>query len=91
VPRASRVPSSAVSAGQSPAAAGGGAIAASRSRRIAAGQPIEHPAGGRRADAGQQLQHAEPGDAVARVLRPAQHRQHVLDVRRLEELQAADT
>ena len=32
----------------------------------------------------------KPASAVARVLRPAQQRQHVLDVRRLEELQAAE-
>ncbi len=43
----------------------------------------------RRAHAGQQLQHAERGQRVARVVGPAQHRQQVLDVRRLEELEAA--
>ena len=41
-------------------------------------------------DAGQQLRHAEAGDTVARVLRPAQHGEHVLDVRGLEELQPAE-
>ena len=46
--------------------------------------------GRRRADAGQQLQHAEAGDAVARVFGEAQHRQHVLDMGGVEELQAAE-
>jgi hypothetical protein len=38
------------------------------------------------ADTWQQLQHAEAGDGVSRVLDPAQHAQHVLDMRRLKEL-----
>ena len=42
-----------------------------------------------RTDAGQQLQHSKARHRVARVVGPAQHRHHVLDVRRLEELQAA--
>jgi hypothetical protein len=37
----------------------------------------------------EQLQCPERGDAVARVLRPAQNRQHVLDMGRLEEFEAA--
>ena len=41
---------------------------------------VEDALRGRRADARQQLQHAEAGDAVARVLGEAQHRQHVLDM-----------
>ena len=42
-----------------------------------------------RAHAGQKLQHAKGRHRVARVVRPAQHRQHVLHVRGLEELEAA--
>jgi hypothetical protein len=38
---------------------------------------------------GSKLQHAEPGQRVARVVRPAQHGEQVLHVRGLEELQAA--
>ena len=41
-------------------------------------------------DAGQQLHDAETGDPVARIFRPAQERQHILDVRGFEELQAAE-
>ena len=71
---------------------GGGANAASAQRRIRA---VGHA---RRAAApavagpmpGHQLQHAEAGDAVARVFDQAQHRQHVLDVRGLEEFQPAE-
>ena len=48
------------------------------------------PARRRRADAGQQLEDAKAGDAVARVLRPAQDGEHVLDVGGLEEPQAAE-
>ncbi len=43
----------------------------------------------RRAHARQQLQGAECGHVIARIVGPAQHRQQVLDVRRLEEAQAA--
>ncbi len=43
-----------------------------------------------RADARQQLQHAEAGDAVARILGQAQHGQQVLDVRRIEEFEPAE-
>jgi hypothetical protein len=43
-----------------------------------------------RAGARQQLHHPETGDAVARIFRPAQEGQHVLDVRRLEKFQAAE-
>jgi hypothetical protein len=52
-------------------------------------QPAEGLRRRGRADARQQLQAAERGDAVARVVGPAQHGQQVLDVRRLEELQPA--
>ena len=48
---------------------------------------IERALGG--ADAVQQLQDAEPAHFVARVLQHAQDGQHVLDVRRLQELQSA--
>ena len=43
-----------------------------------------------RAHPGQQLRDAEAGQAVARVLGPAQAGERVLDVRRLEETQAAE-
>jgi len=43
----------------------------------------------RRPDAGQELQRAERGDAVLRIVRPAQHREQVFDVGGLEELEAA--
>ena len=46
-------------------------------------------AGGARTHPGQELQDPERGDLVARVLGPAQEREHVLDVRRLEEAQPA--
>ena len=57
---------------------------------LTAGHAIQDLAGGRRADAVQHLHDAEPGDAVGRVLRPAQHSQHVLDVGRLHELETAE-
>ena len=40
--------------------------------------------------AGQQLNDAETGDAVARVFGKPQHRQHVLDVRGFQKFQAAE-
>ena len=43
----------------------------------------------RRTDAGHEPHGAKAGQPVARVVRPAQQRQHVLDVRGLEELEAA--
>ncbi|MNY13187.1 hypothetical protein D3C86_1463070 [compost metagenome] len=43
-------------------------------------QPPQHARGGFRAHAGQQLQGAEAGHAVARILQPAHHGHHVLDV-----------
>ena len=46
--------------------------------------------GRRRPDAGDELQQAEAGDAVTRVLREAQHREDVLDVRRIEEFQSSE-
>ena len=39
-------------------------------------------------DTWQQLQHPKSGDQVSRVLNPAQHAQHVLDMGRFKELQA---
>ena len=39
---------------------------------------------------GKQLRDAEAGHAVADVLRPAQHRQHILDVCSLEKLESAE-
>ena len=44
----------------------------------------------RRPDAGQELHHAKARDAVARVLRPAQDGEHVLDVRGFEKLEPAE-
>ena len=73
-----------------------GGRAPARARRQRGGLPavasrlVQDALGGRRADAGQQLQHPEAGHPVARVLREAQDREHVLDVRRLEELQPAE-
>ena len=70
---------------------GAGAASASPPMRSAARRAPSSSAPARgRADARQQLQHAEAGDAVARVLGEAQHREHVLDVRGVEELQAAE-
>ena len=51
---------------------------------------VEHLRRRLRPDAGHQLQHAETRDAVARILDPAQHREHVLDVRGLEEFEPAE-
>ena len=51
---------------------------------------VQHALRGGRPDAGQELQHAESGDAVARILDEAQQRQQILDVRGVEELQAAE-
>ncbi len=43
-----------------------------------------------RADARQQLQHPGAGETVARILGPAQHGEHILDVRRIQEFEAAE-
>ena len=64
-----------------------------RSARAASGASagaVEDLRRGRRPDAGQELEDAEAGDAVARVLGEAQERQHVLDVGGVEELQPAN-
>ena len=53
------------------------------------GQAIEHSRGGRRPGSGQQLHDAKAGDAVARIFRPTQQGQQILDMRRLEKLQTA--
>src|SRR5262249_16187975 len=45
---------------------------------------------GRWPDARQELDNAKPRHAVARVLRPSQKREHVLDVRGFKEFQAAE-
>ena len=72
-------------------AARAAAHAASASSGSAAAGMWSSAAGGDgRPDAGQQLHDAEAGDAVARVLGEPQQRQHVLDVRRFEKLQAAE-
>ena len=63
-----------------------------RQRLPAEARGLERVAGSlgvRRAHARHQLQHAEPGDPVARIVGPAQHREQVLDVRGLEELEPA--
>ena len=51
---------------------------------------IEDLAGRGRTDAVQHLHDAEARDPVGRVLRPAQHSQHILDVGRLDELETAE-
>ena len=77
-------------ASPSPARGGAGSVGKRRERIGAVGHAVEHALRRRRPDAGQELQHAEAGDAVARVLDEAQQRQHVLDVRGVEELQPAE-
>ncbi len=57
--------------------------------RRRAADVVEHAPGGPGADAGEQLDGTEAGDAVARVLRPAQEREHVFDVGGLEEPEPA--
>jgi hypothetical protein len=54
-----------------------------------AGEVRDGGAGRGLADAGEEQEHAVPAHLVARVLEHAQERQHVLDVRRLEELEPA--
>ena len=71
-----------------------------RGRRLEAGEvlhlaviareAIERAGRGGRSDAGQQLNDAEAGDTVARILGKAQDREHVLDVGGFQELQAAE-
>ncbi|SQH17216.1 Uncharacterised protein [Bordetella parapertussis] len=51
---------------------------------------VHQLAGGGRADAGHQLRHPETGQPRARVLGPAQHGQHVLEMGGLEKAQAAE-
>ena len=51
---------------------------------------IEHPRRVRRPDARQELEHPESRHAIARVLDEPQTREHVLDVGRLEEFEAAE-
>ena len=64
---------------------------AERLRRIGwPGDAIKDFGRRRRPRAGQQLNHAEAGKAVARVFRPAQERQQILDVRGFEKLQSAE-
>ena len=67
-----------------------GQLAERRERIGGLGHVVEHALRRGRPDAGQQLQQAKAGDAVARVFDEAQQRQHVLDVRGIEELQAAE-
>ena len=53
------------------------------------GEVLDRSLGVRRADAVEQLQHAEGAGRVPRVFGQPQDRQRVLDMRRFEELQAA--
>ena len=70
---------------------GGRLHAVKRLHRIGAGgDAVERLGGNDRPDAGQQLDDAEAGDAIARVFGKAQQRQHVLDVRGFEEFQPAE-
>ena len=88
-----RWPSSAIietKSGQPSEARGGAGVSARRSIGRGTAAIVVEDAGRRaRPDAGQQVEDAEAGDAVARILGEAQQRQHVLDVRRIEELQPA--
>ena len=74
----------------SPLAAGGCISPECREVEIAGLQQRQSAARRAGADAGQQLQDPEGGHAVARVLGQAQEREQILDVRRLDELQAAE-
>ena len=60
-----------------------------RAARRRGADVVEHAPGGLGANAGEELDGAEAGDAVARVLGPAQQREHVLDVGGLEEPEPA--
>src|ERR1700722_10719120 len=61
-----------------------------RCKRASRGlEMIERVAGIRRAHAGQELHNPERGDGIARIVRPAQHREEILDMRRLEKFEAA--
>src|SRR5271167_1139146 len=76
--------------GQNRVAAAGGenrASAPTGCKRFS-GQLCENGSRGCGANAGEELQCPERGDAVARVLRPAQDRQQVLDMGDLEEFEA---
>ena len=76
---------------QCSAAAAGGLKSAESVDRIGAfGHMVEEARRRTWADTGQELRHAESGDAVADVLRPAQYRQHVLDMRSLKEFETAE-
>ena len=50
---------------------------------------LEHLLGMGGTDAGNELEHAESRNAVARIVAPAQYRHDVLDVRGFQELEAA--
>ena len=92
-PPRGRAPGRTVStkSGQCSAAAAGGLISRERLGHVGAlGDMIQHPRRRRRPRARQQLHDAKAGDPVARIFRPAQERQHILDVRGLEKLQAAE-
>ena len=76
--------------GQCSAAAAGGLMPSSASDRIGnGGDAIKRLGGDDRPDAGQQLNDAETGDAVARIFGKPQQRQHVLDVCGFKEFQPA--
>jgi hypothetical protein len=71
-------------------AAGGWSREAGQRAKVSPGSGQVHQRFARhgRTDAMQQLEDSERGDDVPRILDPAQNAQHVLDVRRFEELQA---
>src|SRR5256885_2168005 len=65
-------------------------VVAEREERVCGGRHLpQHPRGGFWSDARQQQQHTKSRDAVARVLRPAQAREQVLDMCGLEKFQPA--
>ena len=90
-PRRTGARSSSANAGQSArAAAGGPKLASAGGSAKRAPRHVAHQRVGQaRPHPGQQLRDPEAGQAVARVLRPAQAGERVLDVRRLEKLQPA--
>jgi hypothetical protein len=70
-------------------AAAGGERSQSVERSGGLLQPLQATLRDRRTDPGQQLQGAKARDPVARIVGPAQHRQQVLDVGGLQELESA--
>ncbi len=81
---------SAKPAQSAPARGGDGRPHSAESGSADSTDAVEHALRRRRPDARQQLQDAEAGDAVARILDEAQQRQHVLDVGGVEKFQPAE-